>query len=145
MTQDALWFTKTSSSRPTIILCSSVNCSVLFFSAPGRMRETVLALAYILLSLLVSRAFNHWWCGPRCLSMTPHFSWSIVSKNTFWEINTGGGEFYQQIRIVSVGFAETSISFHSTLVKWKNFGKNRIKHFSPVMLSHRTCCSQRFE
>lgn len=59
-----------------------------------------------------------------------------VSKTTSWEINTGGGEFYQYVWIVTVGFAETSISFHSILMKWKNFDKNRIKHFSPVTLSH---------
>lgn len=81
MTQDTLWFSKTSSSRPRIILCSNVNCSILCFSVPGRLKETVLALAYILLSLLASRALYHWRHDVRCLSTTPYLSRSSFKNH----------------------------------------------------------------
>lgn len=130
MTQDALWFTKSSPSRPTIIQCSSVNCSVLFFSVPAGWERQLLPLL-----ILCSPC----WCEDHSaieedvsgvsLQLLVYGQWSIISITTSWEINTGGEEFYQQVWSVSVGSPQTSISFHSTLMEQRTLMKTELSIF----------------
>lgn len=84
---------------------------------------------YSTLLVRVSRFLYHCRHGVRHLTTTPYLSWTIISITTSWEISTGCGEFHQQVWIISVCFAETSISFHSTLMEQRTLRKTELSIF----------------
>lgn len=113
----------------SVLQCS---CSALFyFSQFLADWERQFSPLLILHSLLESRSLYHCRHGVRCLTTSPYLLWSIVAITTSWEISTGGGEFYQEVWIVSIGFAETSISFHSTLMEQRTLIKKKNEAFFP--------------